>query len=241
MSSSDVNDMKESLGFAKRVFLTLLCLVVFRLGVHVPCPGVNAKALVIVAEQRGSGILRLLNTFSGGALEHFSVFALGVMPYISASIIVQLLGVVVPTFEQWQKEGGSGRSKINSFTRYLAVLISIVQGFMLALGLEASPETVVGPAVLYPGFAFKVLSALFLTCGTCFVMWLGEQIGEKGLGNGVSIIIFAGIVAYLPRHASQLVLLLSDSSSSFLVVALFLGLVLLLLGFVVLYGKVCPL
>jgi preprotein translocase subunit SecY len=196
----------------KRFLFTVVCLLVFRLGVHIPTPGVNTKALVALAEQQGGGLLNVLNMFSGGALYQFSIFGLGIMPYISASIIMQLMTVVVPTLEQLQKEGGVGRQKITRMTRFLAVILALVQGFMFATGLENSPETAAGSAVLSPGFGFRALAAVLLTAGTIFVMWLGEQITDKGIGNGVSLIIFAGIVAYFPPAAWHMVEALRDGT-----------------------------
>lgn len=196
----------------KRVGFTLLALMVFRLGVHIPTPGVNAKALVALASQNSGGLLKMLNMFSGGALNQFSIFALGVMPYISASIIIQLMTVVVPSLEQLQKEGGVGRQKLNRITRTLAVIIALLQGYLAAIALEKAPETAAGAAVLEPGIAFRMLAALLLTTGTCFVMWLGEQITEKGIGNGTSLVIFAGIVAYFPNGIGKVVESLKDNS-----------------------------
>lgn len=196
----------------KRVAFTLLALMVFRLGVHIPTPGVNTQALVTLASQNSGGLLKMLNMFSGGALNQFSIFALGVMPYISASIIIQLMTVVVPSLEQLQKEGGVGRQKLNRITRTLAVVIAVLQGYLAAVALEKAPETAAGAAVLDPGFAFRALAALLLTTGTCFVMWLGEQITEKGIGNGTSLIIFAGIVAYFPNGLGTVIEGLKDNS-----------------------------
>lgn len=200
----------------KRFLFTIFALLVFRLGVHVPTPGVNTKALVELTQQQSGGLLRMLNMFSGGALERFSIFALGVMPYISASIIMQLMGVVVPALEQLQKEGGVGRQKITRITRALTVVIALVQGFMFSSGLDSIPETAAGTVVLEPGFSFRIMSAVILTAGTCFVMWLGEQITEKGMGNGISILIFSGIVASLPGAAGVVIQGLRDGSTSVL-------------------------
>lgn len=203
----------------KRLLFTLVALLVFRLGVHIPTPGVNTKALVDLAEQQGGGLLKILNMFSGGALNRFSIFGLGVMPYISASIIMQLMTVVVPALEQLQKEGGVGRQKLTRMTRALAVVLALVQGFVFATGLEAAPETASGAAVLEPGLAFRLSAALVLTAGTCFVMWLGEQITEKGIGNGISLLIFAGIVASFPSGVGFVVSGLRDGSMSILTAA----------------------
>lgn len=215
------DDSGENL-LLKRLGFTVLALLVFRLGVHIPTPGVNTKALVALASQQGGGLLKILNMFSGGALNQFSIFGLGVMPYISASIIIQLMTVVVPALEQLQKEGGVGRQKLTRITRALAVVLAVVQGFVFASGLESAPETSAGAAVLEPGLAFRMLAALTLTAGTCFVIWLGEQITEKGMGNGISLLIFAGIVAYLPQGFGAVVSGLRDNSIT-VVTAIALG------------------
>lgn len=200
----------------RRLLFTVLALLIFRVGVHIPTPGVNTKALIEFSSGQG-GLLKILNMFSGGALGRFSIFALGVMPYISASIIMQLMTVVVPALEQLQKEGGVGRQKINRITRVLTVIIAMVQGFIFSSGLESIPETAAGAAVLEPGFGFRLMAAITLTAGTCFVMWLGEQITEKGMGNGISILIFSGIVASFPSAVGMVVQGLRDGSTSILV------------------------
>jgi preprotein translocase subunit SecY len=184
----------------KRFMFTIFALLIFRLGVHIPTPGVNTRALVELTSQPGGGLLKVLNMFSGGALNRFSIFALGIFPYISASIIIQIMAVVVPALEQLQKEGGVGRQKLNRITRLLALCLALFQGFIFATGLEAVPDTLSGAVVLEKGMGFQLLSALLLAAGTCFVMWLGEQITEKGMGNGSSLLIFAGIVAYFPQN-----------------------------------------
>lgn len=213
----------------KRFLFTVVCLLVFRLGVHIPTPGVNTKALVELASQQEGGLLRVLNMFSGGALYQFSIFGIGIMPYISASIIMQLMTVVVPSLEQLQKEGGTGRQKITRITRFLTIGLALVQGFVFASGLENSPETAAGGAVLDPGLGFRVMAALVLTTGTIFLMWLGEQITDKGIGNGISLIIFAGIVAYFPPAFWTIVEGLRDNSMTVLTV---LGTVLFVVGLV---------
>jgi preprotein translocase subunit SecY len=189
----------------KRLMFTVVALLVFRLGVHIPTPGVNAQALVELTSQPGGGLLKVLNMFSGGALNRFSIFALGIFPYISASIIIQIMAVVLPALEQLQKEGGVGKQKLNRITRLLALGLALFQGFIFATGLEAVPDTAAGAVVLDKGIGFQLLSALLLAGGTVFVMWLGEQITEKGLGNGSSLLIFAGIVAYFPQNLGLVV------------------------------------
>lgn len=176
----------------KRIFFTLALLGIYRIGVFVPTPGINTEALQRIIG--GGTIFEMFNMFSGGALRQFSVFALGIMPYISASIILQLLTVVVPTLEQLKKEGEAGRRKITQYTRYGTVLLSVVQGIGISFGLEQQ-------GVLLPGVGglwFYITTVVTLTAGTCFLMWLGEQISERGIGNGISLIIFAGIVAAVP-------------------------------------------
>ncbi len=182
----------------KRVIITFLLLAVYRVGVHVPTPGIDTQALVAFFEQQKGTLFGLIDLFSGGALRQLSVFALGIMPYISASIIFQLLTVVIPYLEKLSKEGEAGRKKITQYTRYATVVLSIIQGF----GISISLERMAGPGgqsvVLDPGWAFRFMTIITLTAGTAFIMWLGEQITERGIGNGISLIIFAGIVAGIP-------------------------------------------
>ncbi|MBI2877679.1 MAG: preprotein translocase subunit SecY [Candidatus Tectomicrobia bacterium] len=183
----------------KRILFTVAILIVYRMGAHVPTPGVDGQALSdFFARQQGT-ILGFIDMFSGGALARLTIFALGIMPYISASIILELLTVVFPTLEKLKKEGGEqGRKKITQYTRYGTVLISFVQGLGISIGLESmtSPDGV--PIVLLPGWSFRLMTVLTLTAGTVFLMWLGEQITERGIGNGISLIIFAGIVTDMP-------------------------------------------
>jgi len=183
----------------KRILFTLLMLAVYRLGCHIPTPGIDPDALMaFFARQRGT-IFGLFDMFSGGALERMSVFALGIMPYISAAIIIELLKVVIPSLERLYKEGEAGTKKIKQYTRYGTVLIAIVQGIGISIGLEGmSGETGGMAVVLNPGWSFRLMTILTLTTGTAFIMWLGEMITERGIGNGISLIIFAGIVARLP-------------------------------------------
>ena len=181
----------------KKIFFTLFFLALYRIGVHIPIPGVDTYALGEFFRTQGANLFGMFNMFSGGALERFSIFALGVMPYISASIISQLLTVVVPHLEMLSKEGEAGRKKITQYTRYGTVLLALIQGYMIANTLESS-QFGGASLVLEGGWTWKALTVLSLTAGTAFVMWLGEQITEKGVGNGISLIIFAGIVAGLP-------------------------------------------
>ncbi len=181
----------------RRILFTLLMLAVYRLGCQVPTPGIDPQALMaFFAQQRGT-IFGLFDMFSGGALEKLSVFALGIMPYISASIIIELMKVVIPGLEKLYKEGEAGQKKIKQYTRYGTVVIAAIQGLGIAVGLESMSGGHL-PVVLHPGWAFRLMTVLTLTSGTAFIMWLGEMITERGIGNGISLIIFAGIVARLP-------------------------------------------
>ncbi|MBI4508534.1 MAG: preprotein translocase subunit SecY [Deltaproteobacteria bacterium] len=194
----------------KRILFTLLCLAVYRVGVFITTPGVNRAEMKNFISSGGSGsFLGLFNMFSGGALEQLSLFALGIMPYVSASIILQLLTVVVPTLERLSKEGEQGRRKINQYTRYGCVLISAVQSFFIATWLEGLGRGGAfgfsgAEVVVNPGWGFRLLTMISLTTGTAFIMWLGEQITERGIGNGISLIIFAGIVCDLPDAIAKL-------------------------------------
>lgn len=182
----------------KRVIFTLLMLMVYRMGVQIPTPGINGEALSAFFQQNASTLFGMFNMFSGGALENFSIFALGIMPYISASIIIQLLTVVIPQLETLKKEGEAGRRKITQYTRYGTVGLSIIQGFFIASGLEGMTGPGGAAIVLAPGIQFKLMTVLTLTAGTSFIMWLGEQMTERGIGNGISLIIYAGIIARMP-------------------------------------------
>jgi len=182
----------------KRILFTLIMLAVYRVGVEIPTPGINGDALAAFFEKNGGTLFGMFNMFSGGALENFSIFALGIMPYISASIIIQLLTVVVPQLETLKKEGESGHRKITQYTRYGTVILSVVQGLFIAVGLEGMSGPGGEAIVLDSGLQFKLMTMLTLTSGTAFIMWLGEQMTERGIGNGISLIIFAGIVARGP-------------------------------------------
>jgi len=188
----------------KRIIFTLLMLAVYRLGCHIPTPGIDPDALMaFFARQRGT-IFGLFDMFSGGALERLSVFALGIMPYISAAIIIELLKVVIPALERLYKEGEAGTKKIKQYTRYGTVVIAAIQGLGISIGLEGMTGGGGSmPVVLHPGWAFRLMTVLTLTSGTAFIMWLGEMITERGIGNGISLIIFAGIVARLPSAIIQ--------------------------------------
>ena len=211
-----------------RLVFLLLALVVYRIGAHIPVPGIDPGQLKELFKGQQGGILNLFNMFSGGALSRFTVFALGIMPYISASIIMQLLTYVVPTFEQMKKEGESGRRKITQYTRYGTLGLALFQSMGIAVALESSPGL-----VLVPGFGFRMTAVFSLTAGTMFSMWLGEQITERGLGNGISILIFAGIAAGLPSALGGLLELVRTGAMSILIAIVIVMVVALVTYFVV--------
>lgn len=184
----------------QRVFFTLAMLSVYRIGAHVPTPGINNDALGEFLTRQGGALMGFLDIFSGGALSKLSIFALGIMPYISASIILQLLTVVIPTLSKLAKEGERGRKKIIQYTRLGTIFIGLIQSFGIAVGLETMEK---GVFVQSPGWAFRIMTMITVTAGTAFLMWLGEQITERGIGNGISLIIFAGIVARMPDALSK--------------------------------------
>jgi preprotein translocase subunit SecY len=179
----------------KRIWFTLGALLVYRLGTYIPLPGINLEALAQAFEQQSQGILGMFNMFAGGAVKRMAIFALGIMPYISASIILQLMTAVIPTLEQLKKEGEQGRKVINQYTRYLTVVLAAFQSYGIAVGLEGSSANIVAD----PGLFFRFTTVVTLTGGTIFLMWLGEQITARGIGNGISLIIFSGIVANIPH------------------------------------------
>jgi preprotein translocase subunit SecY len=181
----------------KRLWFTLGALIIYRLGTYIPLPGIDPGILQDIFKQNQSGILGMFDMFAGGALGRMTIFALNIMPYISASIIIQLMTTVSPTLEALKKEGESGRKKINQYTRYGTVLLAVVQGYGIAVGLEGMSGSG-GSAVLNPGMFFRIVTVVTLTGGTVFLMWLGEQITARGVGNGISLVIFSGIVAELP-------------------------------------------
>jgi preprotein translocase subunit SecY len=213
----------------RRLVFLLLALVVYRVGAHIPVPGIDPTELKKLFDGQQGGILSLFNMFSGGALSRFTVFALGIMPYISASIIMQLMTYVVPTLEQLKKEGEAGRRKITQYTRYGTVALALFQSMGIALALESSAGL-----VIEPGLMFRFTAMLTLTAGTMFLMWLGEQITERGLGNGISILIFAGIAAGLPSAVGQFLSLVSGGGIGIpmaLVIVTLVGLVTYLVVF----------
>ncbi len=182
----------------KRIWFTLGALIVYRLGTYIPLPGIDPQVMEDIFTRQGQGILGMFDMFAGGALSRMTIFALNIMPYISASIIMQLMATISPQMEQMKKEGESGRKKINQYTRYLTVAICLLQAYGISVGLEGMTGSM-GPAVHDPGWFFRFTTVVTLTGGTLFLMWLGEQITARGVGNGISLIIFAGIVAQLPQ------------------------------------------
>jgi len=216
----------------QRILFLLGALLVFRICTHIPVPGINPVALNALFDQQAGSILDMFNMFSGGALERFSVAALGIMPYISASIIIQLMTVVSPRLEQLKKEGESGRRKITQYTRYFTVVLSLFQATGVAIMLEQ--QTVAGMnLVVTPGMSFTIVCVATLVSGTLFLMWLGEQVTERGIGNGISMIIFAGIVAGLPQAIGGTLELSRTGELSLLLVLGLLVLIVVVTGFVV--------
>ena len=217
----------------RRILVTLFLLIVYRVGVYIPTPGIDSVALASFFEAARGTILDMATMFTGGALENFSIFALGIMPYISASIIMQLLGVVVPTLEKLKKEGDSGRKVITQYTRYLTIVLAAIQGLMIAIGFESATGGAGEAIVMNPGWDFRILTVITLTAGTAFIMWLGEQITERGIGNGISLIIFAGIVAKLPSAVGNTVNLVKVGEIEALVALLLVAFAILVIGFIV--------
>ena len=213
----------------KRIIFSFLLLLVYRVGSHVPTPGIDTVALAAFFEQAKGSLLGLFDMFAGGALSKLSVFALGIMPYISASIILQLLTVAIPHLEKLSKEGEAGRRKITQYTRYGTVFLSIIQGFGIAVGLENMAGPTGASIVIQPGWGFRLITVITLTAGTAFIMWLGEQITERGIGNGISLIIFAGIVVRGPEAIINTFRLLSTGEMGIFFVVL---LIVLMIGVV---------
>jgi preprotein translocase subunit SecY len=217
--STSASALASSLGSGKlqelksRIFFVIGALLVFRIGTYIPVPGINPEALTILFDQQRDSILGMFNMFSGGALERLSVFALGIMPYISASIIIQLMTKVIPTLEQISKEGEAGRRKITQYTRMSTLVLATFQSLGVSIALEAQSAGGM-PVVIDSGLIFRVTTMVSLVTGTLFLMWLGEQITERGIGNGISLIIFAGIVAGLPSSMGNLSELVSEGSIS---------------------------
>jgi preprotein translocase subunit SecY len=212
----------------RRLVFLLLALIVYRIGSHIPVPGIDPDQLQQLFQGQQGGILNLFNMFSGGALSRFAVFALGIMPYISASIIMQLMTYVVPTFEQLKKEGEAGRRKITQYTRYGTLALAIFQSLGIALALEGQQGLVIDP-----GLGFRLTAVVSLVAGTMFLMWLGEQITERGLGNGISLLIFASIVSGLPSAIGGLLELVRTGAMNILIALFIIALVILVTYFVV--------
>lgn len=217
----------------KRIIVTLALIVVYRIGVHVPVPGVDSVALASFFAKAKGTLLGLFDMFSGGAFENLSVFALGIMPYISASIIIQLLTVAVPHLERLSKEGEQGRKKITQYTRYGTVLLSIIQGFGISIGLENMTSPGGAAIVISPGWEFRLITVITLTAGTAFIMWLGEQITERGIGNGISLIIFAGIICRMPNAIANTFKLVSTGEMSIFLVVILLVFMIAVVGIII--------
>jgi len=200
----------------RRLIITLALIAVYRIGCYIPTPGINGMELANffsrIAKTQGGALFGIINMFSGGAMERLTIFALGIMPYISSSIILQLLTAVIPALEKLSKEGKAGYEKINQYTRYATVGLAIIQSFFIALWLESPAHFGGANIVMHPGWGFRFLTVLTLTTGTIFIMWLGEQIQERGIGNGISLVITAGIISRIPSALSQLFILISPFS-----------------------------
>ncbi len=233
MALSGVDNLSRLPELKSKLFWTFLLLAVYRIGIHIPVPGVDSAALADFFESVSNTLFGLFDMFSGGGLRNLSIFALGIMPYISASIIVQLLGVVSPTIKRLQDEGAQGRKKITQYTRYGTVLITLVQGFGIAVGLESMTSPTGAPVVLHAGWAFRGITILTLTAGTVFLMWLGEQMTEKGIGNGISMIIFAGIVAGLPAAIFNTVRLMQAGEITLFLLLFVMAFMVAILAFIV--------
>jgi preprotein translocase subunit SecY len=208
----------------KRLFQTALLLTVYRIGVYIPTPGIDTQSLTALFNAQSGTLFGLIDMFSGGAVSRFSIFTLGIMPYISASIIIQLLTVVIPQLEKLSKEGELGRRKITQYTRYGTILLSVIQGLGISVGIENVTGVGAASLVYNPGWGFRLMTVLTLTSGTAFLMWLGEQITERGIGNGISLIIFAGIVARFPSGLVRTFTLIRTGE-----MGIFIGLLLLLI------------
>lgn len=231
---SALDGIAKNTDLRKRILFSLTMLAVYRLGVHIPTPGVDGATVLQFFQNRG-GIFGLFNTFTGGALNQFSVFALGIMPYISSSIIFQLLTAVIPYFENLKKEGEHGRKKITQYTRYGTVVLAVIQGLAISSWLmnsnfEGRPLVVAATVGFLP---FKLMTIITLTAGTCFIMWLGEQITDRGLGEGASLIIFAGIAAGIPKGAMNLLGLIHSDSMSGLVALAIVALMVIVIGLII--------
>lgn len=233
VSGAGVQNIFKIPELKRRILFTLALLGVYRIGVHIPTPGVDGDALAEFFARHQNTIFGIFDMFSGGGLERLSVFALGIMPYISASIIIQLLTVVIPHLEQLKKEGEQGNKKITQYTRYGTVLLSLIQGFGISVGLENMTSPGNAPIVLEPGWSFRLMTMITLTAGTAFIMWLGEQISERGIGNGISLIIFAGIVARMPTAIGNTFRMMTTGEMGIFAVALLLVLMVSVVAFII--------
>ena len=217
----------------RRILFTVLLLAIYRIGVYIPTPGIDNVALLAYFEHAKGSLFGLMDMFAGGAFSNFSIFALGIMPYISSSIILQLLTVAVPHLERLSKEGETGRRKITQYTRYGTVILSVIQGFGIAYGLQQMAGPSGAPIVLQPGLPFIIMTVITLTSGTAFIMWLGETITEKGIGNGISLIIFAGIVCRMPAAIGNTYRLVTAGELGILVMLLLTIMMILVVGAIV--------
>ena len=234
MALSGVENLARLPELKKKLLWTFALLAVYRMGIHIPIPGVDSTALAEFFAQAQNTLFGIFDMFSGGGLKNMSIFALGIMPYISASIILQLLTVVSPELKRLQKEEGeAGRKKITQYTRYGTVLITVIQGFAIATGLESASSPTGAAMVLTPGMGFRLMTVLTLTTGTVFLMWLGEQMTEKGIGNGISMIIYAGIIAGLPTALMNTVQLMTVGEITLFVLLILLVLMAAILGLIV--------
>ncbi len=220
----------------RRILITGLLLIVYRIGIHVPTPGIDNLALKAVFDSQAGTLFGLIDMFSGGALARFSIFTLGIMPYISSSIILQLLTVVIPQLEKLSKEGELGRRKITQYTRYGTIVLSVIQGMGIAVGLE-SVTAGAGSVVYHPGWAFRIMTVITLTAGTAFLMWLGEQITERGIGNGISLIIFAGIVARFPSGLVRTVTLVRTGEMNLFAAMFLLALMVAVVAIIIYFER----
>src|ERR1700692_1210802 len=231
-SSLNLGAFGKATDLKKRIWFTLGALIVFRLGTYIPVPGIDATVMAHQMTQNGGGILGMFNMFTGGALGRMTVFALNIMPYISASIIIQLMSAAIPSLETLKKEGESGRKRLNQYTRYLTVIIAMFQSYGIAVGLESMSGSF-GAAVIDPGWFFRVSCVVSLVGGTMFLMWLGEQITARGIGNGTSLIIFSGIVANVPHALATLLELGRTGALSPVFIVVFMVIAVAVIAFIV--------
>jgi len=221
----------------KRLFVTAALLTVYRVGVYIPTPGIDTQAFSALFAAQSGTLFGLIDMFSGGAVSQFSIFTLGIMPYISASIILQLLTVVIPQLEKLSKEGELGRRKITQYTRYGTIVLSLIQGMGIAVGIESVAGGGGGSVVYSPGWSFRLMTVLTLTSGTAFLMWLGEQITERGIGNGISLIIFAGIVARFPSGLVRTFTLIRTGEMGLFTGLLILAVMVMVVGVIIYFER----